>query len=219
MITFARSLIRSRFVSTCLTFVSLAGSSVLAQPAIEVDTPMAPPAWALAQWALLDANCEAAFVAANKYVDERGWMRITPNWGAMDGADDVTETYRDLPIIYMLGGPPEILRLHKKIWEGHLDQYILKRAGDPGAVAWRRLTAIELDNMIRDLTGHAMQASRYFPIENFGGEGFSNLGNVQNLLSGPVLDKYLAMAEKDHASLAFLQWFVSEQVEDRNERV
>ncbi len=127
MITFARSLIRSSFVRTCLTFVSLAGSSVLAQPAIEVDTPMAPPAWALAQWALLDANLEAAFVAANKYVDERGWMRITPNWGAMDGADDVTETYRDLPIIYMLGGPPEILSLHKKIWEGHLDQYTQAR--------------------------------------------------------------------------------------------
>ena len=112
---------------TCLALVVLIIPSALARPAIEITTPMAPPAWALAQWALLDSNREAAFVAANKYVDDRGWMRITPNWGAMDGADDVTETYRDLPIIYMLGGPPEILTLHKKIWEGHLDQYTKAR--------------------------------------------------------------------------------------------
>lgn len=45
------------------------------------------------------------------------------------------------------------------------------------------------------LTGHAMDASCHFPAENFGGEGFSNLGNVQNALSGPVLDNYLAMAD------------------------
>ena len=112
-----------RFARTCLVLGFLTVSSSLAQPTIEIDTPMAPPAWALAQWALLDSNREAALLAADKYLDDRGWMRITPNWGAMDGADDVTETYRDLPIIYMLGGPPEIVRLHKKIWEGHLDQY------------------------------------------------------------------------------------------------
>ncbi len=116
-----------RFTRTCLTLGFLTASSSLAQPVIEIDTPMAPPAWALAQWSLLDSNVEAAFRAADKYVDDRGWMRITPNWGAMDGADDVTETYRDLPIIYMLGGPPEILTLHKKIWEGHLDQYTKAR--------------------------------------------------------------------------------------------
>ena len=127
MITSAQSWPRDGFAMTCLALVFLIIPSALARPAIEITTPMAPPAWALAQWALLDANREAAFVAANKYVDDRGWMRITPNWGAMDGADDVTETYRDLPIIYMLGGPPEILTLHKKIWEGHLDQYTKAR--------------------------------------------------------------------------------------------
>ncbi|MFT7641677.1 MAG: hypothetical protein ACI9G1_003428 [Pirellulaceae bacterium] len=93
--------------------------------------------------------------------------------------------------------PSKEVRSQLEAWaQGHLNQHILKRAGDPGAVAWRRLTAIELDNMIRDLTGHPMEASRHFPAENFGGEGFSNIGNVQNALSGPVLDKYLAMAEE-----------------------
>lgn len=93
--------------------------------------------------------------------------------------------------------PSREVRSQLETWaQKHLNAHILKRAGDPGPVAWRRLTAIELDNMVRDLTGHPMDASRHFPAENFGGEGFSNIGNVQNALSGPVLDKYLAMAEE-----------------------
>ena len=108
---------------TLLALCFLTAVPIVAQPVIKIDTPMAPPDWALAQWSLLDSNREAALLAAEKYIDERGWMRITPNWGAMDGADDVTETYRDLPIIYILGGPPEILALHEKIWDGHIEQY------------------------------------------------------------------------------------------------
>ena len=93
--------------------------------------------------------------------------------------------------------PSRKVRSQLEAWaQGHLDAHILKRAGDPGAVAWRRLTAIELNNMVRDLTGHSMDAGRHFPTENFGGEGFSNIGNVQNALSGSVLDKYLAMADE-----------------------
>ena len=107
----------------CFVLLLLIASSAFAETTLEIDTPIAPPAWALAQQALIDANVEALSVAADKYVDNRGWMRITPNWGAMDGADDITETYRDLPLIYMLGGPAKILALHEKIWEGHLDQY------------------------------------------------------------------------------------------------
>ena len=93
--------------------------------------------------------------------------------------------------------PSKEVRSQLEAWaQRHLNSHILRRAGDPGAVAWRRLTAIELNNMVRDLTGHPMDASRHFPAENFGGEGFSNIGNVQNALSGPVLEKYLAMAEE-----------------------
>ena len=107
----------------CLAVCLMTTKPGFSGPLINIDTPMAPPDWAFAQWALLDSNVDAAFTAADKYVDSRGWCRVTPNWGAMDGADDITETYRDLPIIYVLGGPPEILALHNKIWEGHLDQY------------------------------------------------------------------------------------------------
>ena len=84
---------------------------------------MPPPDWALAQLALMKSNIEAAFVGPAKYMDERGWMRITPNWGAADGPDDVMESYRHMPLLYALGGPPEVLDLYKKIWEGHLQQF------------------------------------------------------------------------------------------------
>ena len=108
-------------LQVCFVLASL--STGAAQPAIEIDNPMAPPAWALAQQALLKSNTEAAFVQAGKYMDERGWMRITPNWGAADGPDDVMESYRHLPLLYILGGPPAILDLYKTIWEGHLQQF------------------------------------------------------------------------------------------------
>lgn len=95
----------------------------LAESAIQIETPLAPPIWALAQRALLKSNVEAAFVAVDKYVDVRGWTRITPNWGASDGPDDVMETFCHWPLLYVLGWPPKILTLYKKIWEGHLEQY------------------------------------------------------------------------------------------------
>jgi hypothetical protein len=106
-----------------LTILLTALGATARAAVLEIDNPMPPPAWALAQRALLKANAEAAFVQADKYIDERGWMRITPNWGAADGPDDVMESYRHLPLLYVLGGPPKILDLYKKIWEGHLQQF------------------------------------------------------------------------------------------------
>lgn len=56
--------------------------------------------------------------------------------------------------------PSKEVRGQLEAWaKGHLNRHILKRAGDPGEVTWRRLTAIELDNMIRDLTGTAAEGS------------------------------------------------------------
>ena len=56
-------------------------------------------------------------------MDERGWLAITPNWGGMDGADDVMERFRHWPLLYILGGSESVLTTYKKIWEGHLQQY------------------------------------------------------------------------------------------------
>ena len=94
-----------------------------AEPWISIDEPMAPPAWALVQRALLEANADAALQVAGKYADQRGWLSITPNWGGMDGPDDVMERFRHWPLLYILGGPESVLSSYKKIWEGHLEQF------------------------------------------------------------------------------------------------
>ncbi len=94
-----------------------------AEPLVTIDKPMAPPAWALVQRALLEANAEAALQVAGRYADQRGWLSITPNWGGMDGPDDVMERFRHWPLLYILGGPESVLSSYKKIWEGHLEQF------------------------------------------------------------------------------------------------
>jgi hypothetical protein len=45
-----------------------------APPEVQIRKPMPPPAWALAERALLTAYSEAAEFAA-KYIDERGYFR------------------------------------------------------------------------------------------------------------------------------------------------
>jgi hypothetical protein len=101
-----------------------------AQPTIVIDKPMAPPAWALAERALLKANAEAAQEFANKYVDGRGFLRCVERWGGNDGPDDAMENFNNWTLAYALGAPDLILDLYKKIWEGHLVQYTKAKAPD-----------------------------------------------------------------------------------------
>jgi len=88
-------------------------------------------------------------------------------------------------------------------WLGHtLDATIRAHAGDPGIVTIRRLTNVEYDNTIRDLTGIDYGLGREFLPDGGGGEGFSNIGDV--LFTSPQhLDKYLTAARKlaDHATI------------------
>jgi hypothetical protein len=88
-------------------------------------------------------------------------------------------------------------------WLGHtLDATIRAHAGDPGIVTVRRLTNVEYDNTIRDLTGIDYGLGREFLPDGGGGEGFSNIGDV--LFTSPQqLDKYLTAARKltDHATI------------------
>lgn len=87
--------------------------------------------------------------------------------------------------------------------DGRLHQVASATAGDPGPVSWRRLTRGELDRMVRDLTGHELRPSRSFPADNYGGEGFANVGSVQYGLTGPVLDLYLRAFDEIAAHALF----------------
>ena len=92
-------------------------------PVVVIDTPMAPPEWALLERSLLDANSAAVEAFAEKYMDERGYLGHTPRWGTLDGPDDDIETYFNWTLLHALGGSDAVLDLYRKGLEGHLRQY------------------------------------------------------------------------------------------------
>jgi len=94
-----------------------------APPVLHVRTPMAPPAWALLEQELLEANSEACIRFAARYLDARGYLLHTPRWGTLDGPDDAIETFYNWTLLHALGGSDEVLQLFKKAYEGHLLQY------------------------------------------------------------------------------------------------
>ena len=97
---------------------------VLGQEAmIRIETPMSPPGWALLQRELLKANEVACREFFEKYFDERGYLLCVERWGGDDGPDDAIENVADWPLLHALGASDSILRMYKKVWEGHLRQY------------------------------------------------------------------------------------------------
>lgn len=71
----------------------------------------------------------------------------------------------------------------------------LANAGDPGPVLVRRLTNVEYDNTIRDLTGFDLKPTREFPSDGAAGEGFSNVGEAL-VMSPALLEKYMTAARE-----------------------
>ncbi len=85
---------------------------------------------------------------------------------------------------------------------GFLDAEAMANAGDPGAVVLRRLSNVEYDNTVRDLTGVDLKPAREFPVDGAAGEGFTNVGEAM-AMSPALFDKY-ATAAKGIASHAVL---------------
>ena len=114
-----------RFPVCLITSVAIVG---LARPSaaevkISIDTPMAPPTWALLERELLRTQTEACKLFFERYFDEHGYLQCVERWGAKDGPDDAIECLRDWPTLHALGAPDVILHMYKKAWEGHLRQY------------------------------------------------------------------------------------------------
>ncbi|SVD71460.1 uncharacterized protein METZ01_LOCUS424314, partial [marine metagenome] len=61
--------------------------SYLKQSHVRIDTPMAPPAWALMEWELIRAQERACGEFFERYFDERGYLECIPRWGGNDGPD------------------------------------------------------------------------------------------------------------------------------------
>ena len=95
----------------------------LKQSHIRIDTPMAPPAWALMEWELIRTQERACAEFFEHYFDERGYLECIPRWGGNDGPDDAIENLGGWPLLYILGGRDELRAMCELGWEGHLRQY------------------------------------------------------------------------------------------------
>lgn len=85
----------------------------------------------------------------------------------------------------------------------YLDAEAHANAGDPGPVVLRRLSNVEYNNTIRDLTGVDLQPAREFPVDSAAGEGFTNVGEAL-VMSPAMLDKYVAAAKQIAAHAVLL---------------
>ena len=90
---------------------------------VTVDTPMAPPRWALLERELIRAQTVACQEFFERYFDERGYLLCVPRWGGNDGPDDASENLLNWTVLHSLGAPDVVLELYKKGWEGHLRQH------------------------------------------------------------------------------------------------
>ena len=93
-------------------------------PLVQINTPVAPPRWALLQRHLLDAQTQACRDFFEKYFDpQNGHLLCVPRWGGDDGPDDAAENQLNWTVLHALGAPDDILELFRIGFEGHLDQY------------------------------------------------------------------------------------------------
>lgn len=76
-----------------------------------------------------------------------------------------------------------------------LEAYISEHAGQPGRIAMRRLTSAEYSYSIEDLTGRQLIDPQGFVSDAVGGEGFTNVGDVQ-FVQDATLERYLEAAKK-----------------------
>ncbi len=70
---------------------------------MRLETPMAPPGWALLERELLRANARACEEFFDRYFDDRGYLECVERWGGDDGPDDAIENVNDWPVLYALG--------------------------------------------------------------------------------------------------------------------
>lgn len=84
----------------------------------------------------------------------------------------------------------------------YLNETARAQAGDPGKVPPRRLSRVEYDHTVRDLTGVDLRPAREFPEDGAAGEGFTNAGEAL-AMSPALFDKYVA-ASKQIAAHAVL---------------
>src|SRR5258708_1933069 len=142
------------------------------------------------QEAKLDLSRYASLAAVAQ--DQRGWGAVLERIEA-----------REMPPEKAPRQPSAPERQAVVDWIRQLrDDQARRNAGDPGPVLARRLSHVEFDYTIRDLTGVDIRPTREFPIDSANEAGFDNSG--ESLTMSPALvKKYLAAARHaaDHLGL------------------
>lgn len=119
---------------------------------------------------------------------------VADNFKTWEKVIDLVE-YEDMPPIEEDDQPSEEERSSfLATLRQTLDDYIQRNAGDPGKVALRRLTSAEYAYTVEDLTGLDLNLEKSFVGEAVGGEGFSNVGEVQ-FMQDSSLERYLEAAK------------------------
>jgi hypothetical protein len=112
------------------TGVSLQSRLARADVSIRIDTPMAPPRWAVLERQLLADNVPACREFYEKYFDDRGHILCFVRWGANDGPDDAFENFNRWPELHALGADDEILKMYSTAHEGLIAQYTNAKTTD-----------------------------------------------------------------------------------------
>jgi hypothetical protein len=90
---------------------------------IEINTPDVAPEWALWQRRLLRDLAPAAREFVEKYTRPDGTLIWREEWPGIDGSDDGYESFYNFPLYYALGGPDDIHRVSRRLWDGVTRQF------------------------------------------------------------------------------------------------
>lgn len=115
--------IKGRILGFFLLLWIQATGAIATPQVLRMETPVAPPAWALLEIELIRAQTRACSEFFARYFDARGYLLCVERWGGDDGPDDAIESLNDWPILHALGAGDEVLEMYKRAWEGHLRQY------------------------------------------------------------------------------------------------
>ena len=90
---------------------------------VEIRSPSPPPEWAFLQRHLLEKLHSAATEFVQTYTRSNGTLVWRKNWPGMDGSDDGYESFYNFPLYYALGGPEEMHKLSRELWDAVTRQF------------------------------------------------------------------------------------------------
>jgi hypothetical protein len=94
-----------------------------AQPPLTAARVTPPPDWALAQRQLIAVMDDAAPRYQERYTRADGTFIWRQTWPGMDGSDDGYESYHNWPLLYALGGSPELHTRSRFLWDAVTRQF------------------------------------------------------------------------------------------------